>query len=58
MEFDKKELELLVGALDNLVRQGGLNAAAQVLPLARKVEEYYRNEFGKVDGETVEAVSS
>ena len=51
MQFSEEELKLLVGALDNLVRQGGLNAAAQVMPLAKRVEEHYLAEFGQEGAE-------
>lgn len=58
MEFSEQELKLLMASLDGSVRQGGLNAAAQVLPLARKIEEFYVAEYGEapdVAGEDLEA---
>ena len=41
------EAKLVMQALDATVRQGGLNAAAQILPIARSIEAQLTATEGK-----------
>ena len=55
MEFIKRELEIIVGGLDMLVKYHGVNVHPDVLGLANKIKEELKIEEPEVETKTEDA---